>query len=477
MNIYCWKYHTPNLELLAVVDDFTSFSFTRSYAGIGTWQLVLDGHTLNANRIQDIDFISFENGAGLVKKQTKSYTNNVAKIQITGVELKGLAARRIVLPPDGSAYLTLKAQPAQLIAQLITQTVAFPIDETRKINSTVINNSTVQQEEIEYSGRFSNLSEDITEIATTYNIGWTADIVDATIVWRIWDGVDRTAAQSANNRLILDHNYGFMDNSSLTTGYNTPSWALVAGQGEELDRAITYIDTGATGLEKYEVYIDARDVEDDSLLPQRGQEKLSQYTDNLNYTLSLSEFGMSGYGEIFNLGDIGSIRDSLYFTGLLDARITAITEVYENNHKKVSITIGYDQDDLKTAIKRNKSILTDEIEFDYVGAKTAIKAITNPEMHTCQTAAGTEYGTYTYTSLGKTISVNLNAVVSLAQYTETEIATGYPIPFNDGWCGVVPAMNGSQVSLKVDSSGTLIAYTPVALDKVQILGGFTYIMY
>jgi len=66
-SIYCYKYAEPKLNLLGVVDDFVSFNFTRSYSGIGEWQLVLNGSSLNASRIKGMDFISLgENVAGFV---------------------------------------------------------------------------------------------------------------------------------------------------------------------------------------------------------------------------------------------------------------------------------------------------------------------------------------------------------------------------------------------------------------------------
>ena len=66
-NIYCYQYAEPTLNLLGVVDDFISFNFARSYSGIGVWQLVINGTSLNASRIKEMDFISLENDvAGLV---------------------------------------------------------------------------------------------------------------------------------------------------------------------------------------------------------------------------------------------------------------------------------------------------------------------------------------------------------------------------------------------------------------------------
>ena len=104
-SIYCYSYAEPKLNLLGVVDDFLSFNFNRSYSGIGEWQLVIDGSSLNATRIKGMDFISLADGvAGYVQRTEDIVENGVHTITYSGVELKGLASKRIVIPPEGKAY-------------------------------------------------------------------------------------------------------------------------------------------------------------------------------------------------------------------------------------------------------------------------------------------------------------------------------------------------------------------------------------
>lgn len=351
-SIYCYKYGEPKLSLLGVIDDFTSFNFTRSYSGIGEWQLVLDGSSLNAQRVKGMDFISIgEDKAGLVQHYEDTIEDGEHTLTFSGVELKGLASRRIVIPPTGEAYETFtKSSPEYVIANLLTNQLLNPTVENRKIAGTLLEyaQSTTK---IRYDGRYQNLEEEIETLATAYNVGWCAYISDNVIKWKIWNGVDRTAAQTTNNRMILSYDYGTMNNSSLTIEDQVPTYMVIAGQGEGVDRAIAIIDKEKSALTRIETFLDARDIKDDSLLPQRGEQNLAEYGDEINYTATLSNQAANQYRNDFDLGDIGTIKDDKIENDL-DYRITAIEEVYEENQLSINMTFGYDKNQLKDAIKR-----------------------------------------------------------------------------------------------------------------------------
>lgn len=353
-SIYCYSYAEPKLNLLGVVDDFLSFNFNRSYSGVGEWQLVIDGSTLNATRVKGMNFISLADGvAGYVRHVEDIVEDGAHTITFSGVELKGIADKRIVIPPAAEAYEHYRQSPEYVIANLIYNHIINPTDANRRIYGSVAAYEE-QDFKITYDGRYDNLAQEIEELATAYNIGWCASIIDAAIVWQIWHGVNRTASQTANNRMILDYEYGTMNNSSLVVEDSVPTFMIVAGQGEGVARAIHTIDKADTDINRIETFLDARDIEDNSLLPQRGEEKLAEYGDTYNYTATLSNQAVKQYRNDFDLGDIGTVRDEK-LAEPLDYRITSIEEVYEGNQLAINIVFGYDKSLLKDAIKRMNS--------------------------------------------------------------------------------------------------------------------------
>lgn len=49
MDVRFYKYNADHsLTALGTVDNYSSFNFTRSFAGIGDWRMVISGATANA---------------------------------------------------------------------------------------------------------------------------------------------------------------------------------------------------------------------------------------------------------------------------------------------------------------------------------------------------------------------------------------------------------------------------------------------
>ena len=134
MDIYCYKHAAAGLTLVGVVDDFISFNFTRRYADIGEWQLVLDGASLNAQRVRDADFIRAGQGVAGLVQSIEEGKGEQRTLTLTGVELKALANRRIVEPPAGQAYLHYaRTPPETVIAGLLQTQLIAPENAARGI--------------------------------------------------------------------------------------------------------------------------------------------------------------------------------------------------------------------------------------------------------------------------------------------------------------------------------------------------------
>lgn len=124
MDVRFYKYNSKDYSLTALgtVDNYSSFMFTRSFVGIGNWKMVISGTTANAQRIKNADMISVTDGvAGLITDFSEEVNEKGITYTFSGVELKGLAAKRIIMPPSGEAFLSYKNKsPEEVIASLIS---------------------------------------------------------------------------------------------------------------------------------------------------------------------------------------------------------------------------------------------------------------------------------------------------------------------------------------------------------------------
>lgn len=176
------------------------------------------------------------------------------------------------------------------------------------------------------------------------------DYVANTAKFQIWQGLDRTADQNINPRVVFSRELGnITDLTYMHDESNFKNWAVVGGEGEGSDRAYEVVDLSNGGY-KQKVFIDARDLRSDDLttaqytavLKQRGLEKLLNYMiiEDFNLTIDPTKKGRQ-YLIDFDLGDKCDINISLLETQVrYSARITEIAEVIKNNNWAVMITVG-----------------------------------------------------------------------------------------------------------------------------------------
>ena len=311
--------------------------------------MVISGNTENAKRIKNADFISAGNGvAGLITDFKEEVSEKGINYTFSGVELKGLAAKRIILPPSDSAYLTYtNKSPEYVMGNLIASQLVNSSDD-RKFNGSVAA-FTEGSDVITFNGRFDALAQVLANLAETYSIGWYADIQNDNIVWHIIHGVNRSINQNDNNRFILSYDMDTLQQSNLQITKTIPNVAVVAGQGEGTERSMVYVGS-ACGLNRGEVYIDARDVAETADLPQRGIEKLAEYGDDTVFEITLSPIVINQYKTNFNLGDIGTIKTDAFSA---DCILSEITEIYEKGAAlRIDTVFGYDKQTISSAIKR-----------------------------------------------------------------------------------------------------------------------------
>lgn len=340
---------------VANVDDMQYLRFERSYVGIGTWDLKIDMQSKYIRRIRQANMIRVGNRrAGIITSRVCQDNDEFFGMTYSGVELKGITAKRIVLPPTGSAYQAYSgAAPEYVIDQLLLAQLLSPTNACRKIWGTV-KSYTPGAESIKYEGRFGQLAEDIVAIAEANQVGWYADIVGRAIEWGMYRGVDRRTASTSGSTLLLSASRDNIGAREYAEEYGVPTTAIVAGQGEGADRAVITVGDDICGLLRNETFVDARDVELETDLPQRGADKLAEEGDAEVYSFGLQNSAIESYfSGTFDVGDQCTVRDLDFLPGIdIDGRLVSVEEIYEDDLLRVEATVGYDKRKLAEAIRK-----------------------------------------------------------------------------------------------------------------------------
>ena len=189
-------------------------------------------------------------------------------------------------------------------------------------------------EKIEKQITGDNLLDAFIELLATYKYGYKATY-EKGIKITAYQGVDRSGsvAFSPNMDNLIESEY-----SSSVEEYKNV--ALVAGEGEGVSRK-TYTVGSAAGYDRFEEYVDARDISSNTdggtlsnagynkLLAAKGQEKLAETIVQEKFSGTIEPGINYAYGIDYDLGDVVKIINEYGMSA--NARITEVIESWDES--------------------------------------------------------------------------------------------------------------------------------------------------
>lgn len=341
MNIYVLD---KQLNIVNVIDTYTSIIWTNRYYECGDFELYLPASSNLISILREDYFLvreGHEDNAMIIETiQINTDEENGNYLTVSGRCLKSIFHRRIIWnQTQVSGFIE------NCISQLINENVISPVDTSRQISNVGIGDliSTNTNLTAQYTGDY--LDETITSICQSYGLGWdiSLDLETKKFTFKLYSGVDRSYNQETVAWVVFSNEY----DNLLSTEYvfsksNYANVTKVAGEGEGLARKnITVGD--ATGLERYEVFTDARDLSTNegeisdeqyySQLTEKGNETLAETTKSSSFSGEVIEYQYT-YGKDYLLGDIVEIVNEYGMSA-----VSRITEVIESEDESGIYTI------------------------------------------------------------------------------------------------------------------------------------------
>lgn len=361
---------TLSFDFLGEIDDYESLQFTRRSKRAGEFELHINLNKNLTETLQEDNLIYLSPKKVGVIRHREISRDSSEELVIRGYALNGLLSRRITYPPEGQAYDTIKAPLETVIKHYVNANAVNPTDSTRKMPNLIIAEDLGRGPVVEWQSRFKQLDEELEKLSTDV-IGWEIylDLENKKFVFDITKGRDLTVNQSTNPPVIFSIDFDNVKSQVFTdsaTGHKNT--AYVGGQGEGENRAITEVGNGASGLERIETFIDARDVEDDSQLSSRGMEKLKEFQKILSFDSEILTYGPFVYEQDWNIGDTVTVQDNKL--GLtMDSPIPEVKEIYEPGGFRLESTFGNTVPTLVDKIKQ--SLDTPMTEKAFIPSKTS----------------------------------------------------------------------------------------------------------
>lgn len=211
-------------------------------------------------------------------------------------------------------------------------------------------------------GNLYDIAEEYCNI--TPNMGYEIQFIpnEQKLVFQILEGVDHTSSSSSpvifsNN---LDNLFSF---DYYTSDRDYKNYAYVYGEATDSGRTKIEVGDDKSGYERYEHFIDARDLQSETedghtipedeyeeMLRKRGQKKLSelQVVETVSGKLNVNNSTFT-YGVDYNIGDKVTVVDENI--GIqVDAIVTGIQEKYSNTYSS-ELIVGYEMPTVSGKIK------------------------------------------------------------------------------------------------------------------------------
>ena len=341
MNIYILN---TSLERIGLIDSFSSIIWTNRYYDCGDFELYLAATVELIDILREDYYLiredNEENAMIIESVQISTDVENGNYLTVKGRCLKSILYRRIIWNQTSiNGLLELG------IATLLNENVINPLASERKI-SNFINRNTLSTNII-VSAQFTgdNLGETIASLCLNYGIGWDIklNLEEKRFEFILYKGTDRSYNQQEIPWVVFSNEYENLLTSNYTMDKsNYKNVCKVAGEGEGLLRK--YVSVGnAEGLERYELYADARDIstndgeitldEYNQQLTEKGLEQLAETVTTENFEGEIIDYTYN-YGDDYYLGDIVEVINDYGMEA-----ITRIIEVIESEDESGIYTI------------------------------------------------------------------------------------------------------------------------------------------
>ncbi|MBQ9007802.1 MAG: siphovirus ReqiPepy6 Gp37-like family protein [Clostridia bacterium] len=333
------RFYTPEMMFIGLMENQRSLTWTRRYYEPGVFELhaPITQDNLNLTQLGNLVWMRGANEAAVIEDRTIEERWDLNSIILRGRMISSYTGRRLVRPT-----VTFNGLTEVAMRQLVSDAYPIPRVELGDMQGFT--------DTVRFQATYKNLQDVLTKLGRSANIGWRLqpDFDTKVITFVTYRGSDRSASQGVANRVIFSESYNNLENFSYRENDQVYKNVMyIGGEGEGSDRVI--VQRGdATGLDRREVFIDARDLTHEAgvsdaeyreILMERGAEKEGDYQISETIECDTGADINFHYKVHYDLGDIVTVKKRS-FGMAVDLRITEIKEIYERGVMKVSPVFG-----------------------------------------------------------------------------------------------------------------------------------------
>lgn len=343
MDIYVLN---KSFEKVGVIDDYKSIIWTTRYYSAGDFELYIRA-TEEMFKLLQVDYylqrIDDEKLMIIENFNLQTDAENGDYIIVSGRSVESILSRRIVW---NQTILLDTAENA--IRTVIAANCIITQDTNRIISKLKLSPANGFTETIVQQVTGDNIAEWLETTCKQYGYGWKIVLENNMLVFYLFKGADRTFNNTDGNPFVVfSPKFDNLVNSNyIMNKQNYKNTALIHGEGEGAARTSASIGNSAD-LDRYEIYVDARDISSNegeisaaqykNMLIERGAQKLTENQTTAGYDGEIDADGIFKYKQDFNIGDIVQIENEYGIKAT--SRIIEIIENEDESGRRIVPTL------------------------------------------------------------------------------------------------------------------------------------------
>lgn len=359
-----------NLNRLGIIDVYEKAEFEQHYEKDSHCFITVEGNPKHADLLlsEDVRVIvrSDDIHRGYIVNVAEYEDESKLKIAVVGISLGNMIGWRTI---DGQQRFTGTIE--DVIKGFVNLNCVNPVNPKRKIPNLVIgaNTGITDVAEVVYTGKELDIA--VWEMCKNYDMSFEVliDHDNKKFVFSTYRGVNRSAEQSVNSHVIFAKAFDNVNKQNYTDDRsNYKTTAYIAGEGEGVNRKRVLIGDEYSGVNRRELYVDARDLQakysDENgqeiilnetqyleSLRNRGENKRAEYQRVRTFTSDIDLLSRFRYREHYWLGDkVTNRNDELGI--VMHSRVVSAFETFERTGYDLKLEYGTSIPTLIDKIKR-----------------------------------------------------------------------------------------------------------------------------
>lgn len=340
-----------------MLDDFTDVEINPKYDSLGSMRLTVEGTKDNLNLLQ-VDRIitkTTDISRGYIIKTYEYLDENSKELQIIAPSLNILLNDRLII---GQQEFTGTIE--NVMKSFVYANAVSPANPNRIIPNLELSASRGISIESTEGAVHQPLCDYLYELAKKHDVSF--DILlnheSKKLVFDVWQGTDRSAAQSVNSHVIFAKDFdNVLRQHYVESNSDNKTTAIVLGEEVEgSPQEVVTVNDSLAGFERKEILVEAKDIKktyrNDSnieiiltvaeyrrLLEEKGLNILSEYQSHRTFESDVDGTANFIYGIDYRMGDKVSVRnDELGI--IMHTRIVSAIEKVNKQGKTLQVNFG-----------------------------------------------------------------------------------------------------------------------------------------